>query len=174
MNVENRKYKFRLLDASISRSYSLYLVVDSDPKTKIPFTVVGSDAGYLDHPVSTTTLVIAMAERWEVVIDFDRYKGLNMTLMNERDFQTNPDYPATDRIIRFIVGGEKTSSDGNGDIPGHLADLTLPSQRTTIDQTFEFGKSNGGQCREDRIRTCDPPDSQVGMRYRLRYTLQLK
>ncbi|KAK0119247.1 hypothetical protein ONS95_008098 [Cadophora gregata] len=143
MNVENRKYKFRLLDASISRSYNLYLVADADPKTRIPFTVVGADAGYLDHPVQTTSLVISMAERWEIIIDFDKYKGQNMTLMNERDFQTNPDYPATDRVLRFVVGNDTSSSDGNGNIPEHLADLAIPASRTTIDQTFEFGRTNG-------------------------------
>jgi len=143
MNVENRKYKFRLLDASISRSYNLYLVADSAPKTRIPFTVVGADAGYLDHPVETSSLVISMAERWEIIIDFDKYKGQNMTLMNERDFQTNDDYPATDRVLRFVVGDKVSSSEGNGNIPEHLADLALPPARTTIDQTFEFGRSNG-------------------------------
>ncbi|KAK6587189.1 hypothetical protein PZA11_000479 [Diplocarpon coronariae] len=132
LNVENRKYKFRLLDASVSRSYSLYLVADSDPKTRIPFIVVGADAGYLDHPVSTTSLVIAMAERYEIVIDFAKYKGQNMTLMNERDFQAC--LPAT--ILH---------EHGNGDIPTHLADLNIPAARTTVDQIFEFGKSNGGQ-----------------------------
>ncbi|KAI6711800.1 bilirubin oxidase [Diplocarpon mali] len=132
LNVENRKYKFRLLDASVSRSYSLYLVADSDPKTRIPFIVVGADAGYLDHPASTTSLVIAMAERYEIVIDFAKYKGQNMTLMNERDFQAC--LPAT--ILH---------EHGNGDIPTHLADLNIPAARTTVDQIFEFGKSNGGQ-----------------------------
>ncbi|KAH7417369.1 Cupredoxin [Cadophora sp. MPI-SDFR-AT-0126] len=143
MNVENRKYKFRLLDASISRSYNLYLVADADPKTKIPFTVVGADAGYLDHPVETTSLVIAMAERWEIIIDFDKYKGQNMTLMNARDFQTNTDYPATDKVLRFVVGNDTFSSEGNGNIREHLADLAIPASRTTIDQTFEFGRKNG-------------------------------
>lgn len=85
--VEPRKYKFRLLDASISRSFNLYLVADSDPKKKIEFTVVGADAGYLDHPVPTKNLIIAMAERYEIVIDFSGYKNTNLTLMNERDFQ---------------------------------------------------------------------------------------
>jgi bilirubin oxidase len=70
MNVEPRKYKFRLLDASISRTYKLYLVADSDPNTRLTFTVVGADAGYLSNSVTTTSLVIAMAERYEIVIEY--------------------------------------------------------------------------------------------------------
>ncbi len=65
--------------------------------------------------------------------------------MNDRNFQTNPDYPATDKVLRFVVGTSTTSSNGNGDIPSHLSDLAIPNQQTTIDETFEFGKSNGGQ-----------------------------
>ncbi|RDW64720.1 cupredoxin [Coleophoma cylindrospora] len=143
LDVENRKYKFRILDASISRSFSLYLVNDADPNVRLPFTVVGADAGYLDHPVSTTSLVIAMAERYEIVIDFDKYKGMNLTLKNERDFQTNPDYPATDKVMQFRVVNDKKSSDYNGNIPDHLSDLNLPGDHTTIDQQFTFERSNG-------------------------------
>lgn len=85
--VEPRKYKFRLLDAAISRTFSLYLVEDSAPTVPLVFTVVGADAGYLDHPVPSKSLVIAMAERYEIVIDFALYQGKNLTLMNSRDFQ---------------------------------------------------------------------------------------
>jgi bilirubin oxidase len=74
-NVEPRKYKFRLLDASISRSFSLYLVDEAAPTVRLPFSVVGADAGYLDHTVTTQNLVIAMAERYEIVIDFALYQG---------------------------------------------------------------------------------------------------
>lgn len=142
MNVEARKYKFRLLDASVSRTFKLYLVADDAPNTRIPFTVVGSDAGYTSKPVQTSYVVLAMAERYEIVIDFDTYNGKNLTLMNERDFQTNPDFPATDRVIRFVVG-TKTSDVGNGNIPNTLASLALPGEHTTIDHSFTFERKNG-------------------------------
>lgn len=140
--VEPRKYKFRLLDAAISRSFSLYLVADSNPSTRLSFTVVGADAGYLDHPVPTSTLVFAMAERYDIIIDFARYRGKNLTLMNDFNFQNNPDYAATDRIIRFVVGNQVTNTANNGVIPSHLADLVLPSQHTTIDHSFTFAFVN--------------------------------
>ncbi|EPE28147.1 Cupredoxin [Glarea lozoyensis ATCC 20868] len=143
LKVEPRKYKFRLLDASISRTFSLYLVEDSKPKVPLTFTVVGADAGYTDHPVPTTNLVIAMAERYEIVIDFDQYKGKNLTLMNSRDFQTNPDYPATDRVLRFVVGNDVTSTVNNGAIPSHLSDLNMPDPRSQVDQAFTFERKNG-------------------------------
>lgn len=143
MLVDRRKYKFRLLDASISRSYKLYLVADSAPKVRIPFVVGGGDAGYLDHPVTTTDLVISMAERWEVIIDFKEYKGQNLTLLNERDFQTNDDYPATDKVIRFVVGEDGGDSEGDSNIPDKLANLALPESHAKVDQEYEFGRKNG-------------------------------
>ena len=143
MKVEPRKYKFRLLDASVSRTFRLYLVDDSAPTTRLPFTVVAADAGYLSKPVPTTDVVIAMAERWEIVIDFAQYAGKNLTIMNERQFQTNPDFAATDRVIRFVVGNTVTSTANNGPIPSVLGNLAIPPPKNTIDHEFEFQSKNG-------------------------------
>ncbi|KAK3626460.1 hypothetical protein LTR22_023154 [Elasticomyces elasticus] len=56
LKVEPRKYRFRFLDAAVSRSYQMYLVADKASSTRVPMTVVGSDAGLLESPVSTTQL----------------------------------------------------------------------------------------------------------------------
>ncbi|CAG8977175.1 hypothetical protein HYALB_00003396 [Hymenoscyphus albidus] len=141
--VEPRKYKFRLLDASISRTFSLYLVDEAKPSVRLPFTVVGADAGYLDHPVTTDNLVIAMAERWEIVIDFALYQGKSLVLMNERKFQTNEDYPETDKVMKWTVAGTVTNTANNGPIATHLADLADTGSKTTIDHEFVFERQNG-------------------------------
>lgn len=143
MNVEARKYRFRLLDAAISRTFKIYLIASGAPDVRIPFTVVGADAGFLDHPVNTTDLVISMAERWEIIIDFEAYKGQNITVMNERNFQVNDDFPETDKVMRFVVAEDKTSDAGNGPLPTHLADLALPEAHPIVDQNFTFGRTNG-------------------------------
>lgn len=65
LNVEPRKYRLRLLDASASRNFNLTLL---DEQTPIPFTVVASDGGFRETPVQTKSLVLAMAERWEVYL----------------------------------------------------------------------------------------------------------
>jgi bilirubin oxidase len=61
--VEPRKYRFRLLDASVSRTFNLTLVDAGKP---VAFMVVGSDAGFRETPVVTESLILSMAERWEV------------------------------------------------------------------------------------------------------------
>lgn len=66
--VEPRKYRFRLLNAAASRTFNLTLNADESGINEL-FNVVGSDGGFMSHPVETETLIIAMAERWEVGFD---------------------------------------------------------------------------------------------------------
>ncbi len=53
LDVEANKYRFRLLNASSSRSYVLEF------ENKMPFYQLGSDGGFLDRPVRLTQLVIS-------------------------------------------------------------------------------------------------------------------
>ncbi|KAK5691281.1 hypothetical protein LTR17_025711 [Elasticomyces elasticus] len=57
----------------------MYLVADKASSTRVPFTVVGSNARLLDSPVSTTHLDISVAERREVVEDLTKSAGQNTT-----------------------------------------------------------------------------------------------
>ncbi|PVI01637.1 Cupredoxin [Periconia macrospinosa] len=50
LNVEPRKYRFRILDASLSRNFDLFFVLSSAPSTRLPFHVIASDAGLLSVP----------------------------------------------------------------------------------------------------------------------------
>ncbi|KZV79347.1 putative bilirubin oxidase [Exidia glandulosa HHB12029] len=140
--VEPRKYRFRLLDASISRTYKAYLVASGNPNVRIPFTVIGSDSGLVSTATSTTDIVLAIAERWDIVIDFAPFIGQNITMMNERDFQTNEDYFASDRIMQFRVGNTVTST-ANNNLPTQLRTLDLPDPKVGIDHDFVFERKNG-------------------------------
>jgi FtsP/CotA-like multicopper oxidase with cupredoxin domain len=98
MAVEPRKYRFRFLNAAISRSFQMYF---EDPAGKrVNFNVVGSDAGLLTRPVQSNQLDISMAERWEVVFDFSQFAGKNVTLRNMRDVGADEDYNSTDKVMR--------------------------------------------------------------------------
>jgi bilirubin oxidase len=57
LNVEPRKYRFRFLNAAISRSFALYFAKSTATSNKLPFQVIASDAGLLTEPVSTTQMV---------------------------------------------------------------------------------------------------------------------
>ena len=82
----------------------MYFEADNKVGTQLPFQVVASDAGLMSKPVTSTTLEIAMAERWEIVFDFAAFANKNITLRNSRDVQADEDYEGTDRVMRFVVG----------------------------------------------------------------------
>jgi FtsP/CotA-like multicopper oxidase with cupredoxin domain len=91
LNVEPRKYRFRFLNGSQARFYSLAL---ADPTTSAPgpaFYQIGTDGGYLAEPVllndpndmRSPRLLIAPGERADVVIDFSAYApGTELLLKN--------------------------------------------------------------------------------------------
>ncbi|THX27111.1 oxidase cueO precursor [Aureobasidium pullulans] len=141
--VEPRKYLFRFLDTSISRSFQLYAEADKKVGTRIPFTVIGSDAGLLASPVDTTQLDISMAERWEVVFDFSAYAGQNVTLKNTGKVGADDDFDGTDRVMRFMVGNSVSDTKGNGPLPSTLRTVPMPPPKTGIDRSYEFMRSNG-------------------------------
>ena len=78
LNVEPRKYRFRILNGSDSRFFIL-----SFRNPKINFTQIGSEGGFLPRPVVLDQLLIAPAERADVIIDFSQLKpGQKVILHN--------------------------------------------------------------------------------------------
>ena len=90
LEVEPRKYRFRLVNASNSRFYHLTLL-PADAKGKPtgapagapPFRQVGSDGGLLPAPLQSHYLIFSPGERFDLVIDFSEHKGENFALLND-------------------------------------------------------------------------------------------
>lgn len=158
--VEPRKYLFRFLDTSVSRSFQLYAEADKKVGTRIPFSVIGSDAGLLASPVSTTQLDISMAERWEVVFDFSSYAGQNITLKNTGNVAADDDFDGTDRVMRFMVGNSVSDNTNNGPLPASLRSVPLPPAKTGVDRSYEFERS-GGEWRVNGITWADVQDRVI-------------
>jgi spore coat protein A len=76
LKVEPRRYRFRIANASNSRFYRLGL----DPD--LPFHVIGTDDGLLEHPVTVNEFVLAPAERVEVILDFTDHRDATFRLTN--------------------------------------------------------------------------------------------
>ena len=110
LNVEPRKYRFRILNGSNRREYILRL---SNGES---FTQIGTDGGLIESPVSLSTFKLMPAERIDLIIDFSKYKGENIVLMN--DDTSSPD-PGTEMIMRFNVTEELKCED-NSVIPEML------------------------------------------------------
>lgn len=71
--VKRRKYRFRFLNGSNSRFYQLFLA-DKNGRT-YPMTQIATEGGLLSRPVVRRNgILLGMAERIEVVIDFRDFK----------------------------------------------------------------------------------------------------
>jgi spore coat protein A, manganese oxidase len=90
LEVEPRKYRFRILNAANARFYHLRLF-NADPSGKIlnqsydvpSFQQIGTDGGLLPEPVELHYLLIAPAERFDVVLDFSGAEGKCFSLIND-------------------------------------------------------------------------------------------
>ncbi|KAF4875319.1 Bilirubin oxidase [Colletotrichum siamense] len=137
LKVEPRKYRFRLLDAAISRTFLLYL--ENSKGERADFQVIASDAGLLTGPQKVQELYIAMAERYEIVIDFSKFKGENVTLRNTRGFAADQDFIHTDKVMRFVVSDQ--SVDDKSNVPSSLRNVPFPKDKTGVDQHFRFERT---------------------------------
>jgi spore coat protein A len=86
--VEPRPYRFRVLNASNARFYRLTLTESDDTgatngRPGPRFQQIGSDGGLLDRPMTRDEILIAPAERFDVVVDFSAHAGRNFVLGND-------------------------------------------------------------------------------------------
>jgi spore coat protein A len=79
LEVEPRRYRFRVLNASNARFYRLTFV-DSASTNNAPFHQIGTDQGLLPAPVPLTSLEIAPGERADLVVDFSEHRGAQLVL----------------------------------------------------------------------------------------------
>ena len=116
LNVEPRKYRFRILDGSNARFYSLALAERVTSASGPAFHQIGSDGGYLSAPVTlndpadprSPRLLLAPGERADVIIDFSGYApGTELMLRNtaKAPYPTGdaPGAQTTSQIMLFRV-----------------------------------------------------------------------
>ncbi len=81
LNVEPRKYRFRLLNGSNRRGYVISL------SNEQPMIQLGTDGGFLTTPNEIYAVELLPAERTDVIIDFSNCEGQEITLINgDTDF----------------------------------------------------------------------------------------
>ena len=115
LEVEPRKYRFRLLNGSDSRVYRLaFDNIDN-------FLQIGTDVGLLPYPVEISELIIAPGERADLIVDFSDLEDEVLQLQN-----TGPDEPfkgsnwnddvtrPTGKIMQFRVNQKLKGGKGKG------------------------------------------------------------
>jgi spore coat protein A, manganese oxidase len=83
LEVEKRKYRFRIVNGSNARFYHVRLVAEGGTGT-LPFVQIGADEGFLPRPVTLNDLLMAPAERFDVIVDFSKCPtGQTFVLTND-------------------------------------------------------------------------------------------
>jgi spore coat protein A len=126
LEVEARKYRFRILNASNATPVRLAL------SPVRPLIQIAVDQGFLRRPISLRAVDVTMAERVEIVVDFSTYAvGSRVMLRNLRG--EGP----LNRVMRFDVVG---SGRDDSVVPPRLSEFeTLRETDALQTRTFVFG-----------------------------------
>ena len=137
LEVEPRKYRFRILNASNARFYRMTLQEAADTGQSFGrpgpvFQQIGSDGGLLPAPVTLTQLLIAPAERLDVVIDFSGFAGKSFLLTNDAlaPFPDGDDIVPTE-VMLFKVNQRLQGRD-TSQVPAVLNNVPLLSPRNAV------------------------------------------
>ncbi|MDT0465692.1 multicopper oxidase family protein [Streptomyces gibsoniae] len=130
------RYRLRLLNASNARRYRLTL--DPPPPGGGGLVQIGGDGGLLERPLAHDTLDIAPAERFDVIVDFSRYRpGTRVRLMNQLGSGS------TAHVMCFDVSTARPPADDSR-IPDRLSATAAPRpERAAATRTFHFQRRAG-------------------------------
>ena len=165
LNVSKRRYRFRVLDGGPSRFYELFLTDPLTPSTVIPFWVVANDGNLLPRPIQVTSFRIGVAERYDIIIDFNQVKSLigshtavrleNRLRQDDGQGPTCEIFPAGQgtSCVEFRIGAAVTD---NSLPPANQVFYTLPTIiPPRITRNFNFDRSNGQWVINDRFADCN-------------------
>jgi FtsP/CotA-like multicopper oxidase with cupredoxin domain len=170
LTVLRRKYRFRLLNAGPSRLYQFFLTKNNVDQA---FKHIGNDESLLERPVEVTSVLLAVAERGDLIIDFSQFqKGDQVFLVNRLVMQndgTGPqpvfdddtgmfikftllDVGQGDAILRFDVGDDAPDPSrvpaklrANPAIPKWTEKTPEELKKQKNHKHFEFNKNGAGQ-----------------------------
>ena len=172
LSVNKRRYRFRVLNGGPSRYYELFLTDPLSPSTVIPFWVIAND-DLLPSPIQVTSIRLGVAERYDIIIDFNQVKNLigshTKVRLENRLQQDDGQGPSCNIFsggqgtycVEFQIGAAVT--DGSVDPATHPQFYQLPSIITPrITRNFKFDRDNGQWTINDRFANCNE----------LRFTIQ--
>jgi FtsP/CotA-like multicopper oxidase with cupredoxin domain len=139
LEVDRGKYRFRALNGSSSRTYTLAL------STGAIFHQIGTDAGLLSAPVALTKVTLGPGERADLIMDFGGYSpGTEILLTNSAPapYPGQPGVGVIPHVMKFIVIAS----------PGHTDPLPV-----TLRPFERFEETNAFRSRDFVLRKVDDP-----------------
>ena len=181
-----RKYRFRLLNACMSRFLQLALSWNGAP---VPFKFIANDGNFVVNPIDLSELdEQGIAERYDIVVDFSIFPvGSRIYLVNELVMRNNGRGPKEKLSLAQALGGDQAdpvvgkmmefrvvsvvpsvdapgvtltqaNSCGLNDKSQVPAILTeqIPIVTPVRTRTVEFGRSGAGDSRDLATGKCTP------------------
>jgi manganese oxidase len=168
LEVERRKYRFRILNGSVSRFFKIALS-DASGSAQ-PMIQIANDGNLLPNPVVLTALdEQGIAERYDVVIDFSRYPiGTRLYFVNLAEHQDgkkvaedltlsqalsgqSPD-PCVGKFLEFRIVRDPATPDLSQVPPVLIPNPDLSSITVARQRTFLFGRG-ASQTTDDPVTT---------------------
>jgi spore coat protein A len=125
MDVEPRKYRLRVMNGSNARFFRVSFGDLAEVQ------IIGSDQGLLSAPVNARRVLLAPAERTDIIFDFAPYAGKNILLRSD-SFD----------IVQFRVGA--TSANKSSTVPAVLRGIeripesrAVRTRRLTLDESMD-------------------------------------
>jgi FtsP/CotA-like multicopper oxidase with cupredoxin domain len=179
--VQKRRYRFRLLVAGPSRFFEFFLTNPANPSQRIPFWVIANDGNLLPRPIEVTSFRAGVAERADVIIDFNkiaqRFGNPARIRLENRLEQTDGRGPTGkilpagqgDQLLEFRLTGS-APADVSFDpepvsfphVPAQVGDavfapISLPDISAVtprVTRTFNFERGDGGWQVNGRFMDC--------------------
>jgi len=123
LEVEPRKYRFRVLNAANGRFYRLSLSEGAE------IHQIGTDQGLLPAPLTVTNLQLAPGERADIVVDFANHRGAQVLLQSDSFV-----------LMQFKVGASRVSDPSAlpaslRAVPRILESAAVLTRRLTLDES---------------------------------------
>ena len=153
-SVQRRKYRFRLLNASLARFYELAVTSGAVAQA---FSYLANDGNLLPAPLSMAAVRLAPAERADIVIDFSLFPlGSKLLLVNrleqlEGRGPTGRLLTPGTPLLRFDVDSEPPVPDASR-VPGALRPLPPINLAEVVrTRTWRFNRVNGVWTVNDKL-----------------------
>jgi FtsP/CotA-like multicopper oxidase with cupredoxin domain len=128
MEVLPRKYRFRILNAAMSRFWKLALAGPTG--AAVPFQFIANDGNLVVNPILLTTLDHqGTAERYDIVVDFSRFQvGDRVRLVNQLQMRDDGRGPKQDLTLAQALAG-----DPNDPCIGPILEFRVSSTVQSVD-----------------------------------------
>ena len=125
LEVEPRKYRFRMVNGANSRLYDLSLEPQPGANSStLGFSQIGADGGLFSTVADRPSLNVAPGDRADVVVDFSQFNVGDTILLRNNDIRASAG--TTDEVMQFRITdptGPDTSS-----LPNALSSVTRYTQ----------------------------------------------